>query len=1178
MPHNTPDTAYIQTDPNCIGEHFIKARGKLFEHIAKIAEEMGRIAKSASEEREKSTRKLNAGEWYQNVVSILGERGSGKTILLLSACACLIKDKDSASESVREADKERKEQHEKICQKVENDILLPIIQPEYFGSEDTLITWVLTYLKDYIEDKNNGDKRDRFRAIKIKQYDNDVDDGVSPSEFIEEMRLSEALFSRKFSSNLAEQDVTAQDFQHETVKVIDSQFTFMRNWRKLINKLIVKDEEGRAKSTSTERKDHPFLIIPIDDADLNPATLPIILQQIQILQHPNVLFLFSVHKKSLHSMMYISQLELNTNRVDSRPVVNFGNLIQHGLRDVEDVRVDAWDKIEKFLPRKYRVEIQPLPPKERLNFKPLIKKKKTDKGKATPTFLQLLEQIPLDVFGNKRLKDITQFFDLAQSFRRCPLVAGKECKNYCSSFLSPSCPAVTSNTSTPQFPQLQRGTSHAISFCKVCELSRSDSGGKSCRSSKIGKTFSKYKAAIQTQNKGEIEQLTNELAPIPSVYTDALPKYPRAMEQVYKILYRWVDDIESIKTKNNEDDKNNKVIDGKAIEKKKKREAKELQVSISLAVKALLTACLEYIPQMPRAFHRRIKFIDNSNPTSKHPIQIDFETDGLTNRIEASAEGIEINASTDGNSSSILSIHSITNYLMHVPGRIRVTYDHEEKPYVIPNEWDYRETKKNKRTNANGDVVTKETKFYTVPNEYFALYNLAYDLTTSKGVFGRTSNNNQYHMRDNSPVSIFSVRAGTSSLFTNCFCAMPRWYRVADYNLFAVAWNDLVQHVDDIMRTLSAENIIPNNHVLSDWVVLSLLRIHICLEMNCSPFLVTEHETNALLKKIEGDQTWSQNDEFFSPILRSVKQGLYSVMEYIKLKSQEHALPKHHQAFKTWVEYGLPMLSIGDYVSEGLGNWIAYQWIMLLITNDDGKNGPRACFQTSKCDQKCLQALEEKYGLTGLRDSNDKSSHACDSCAYPRFRLVQWILNNPKQTQIMTKHNSQYFLQEYAKKLQIFHQLKPTANLLKLALKEFLPESSHFDDSLRKVTIRLRNLERQLQREKIRYRAIEKIANERLTNDANSPRHISSEEKLLSQSIRMTILEQKLKEAQKKKNEIQSQIEAQRSSGSPAGETEKYKKMLENLKKQWIDDNNVYENITIAMKEAEKAIKVSGGN
>jgi len=490
MSHRS-DTAYIHTNPNCIGEHAIKARSEIFAHIDEIAKEMGTIAKTASNDAG-IPRKLRAGDWYQNVVSILGERGSGKTILLLSACACLVHDKNTYTGTDRE------DKHEKIHQKVHGDILLPIIQPEYFGQEDTLITWILTYLKDYIEDKSN---QERFKKIEIKQDDdNEHEVGIRLSEFVDRLRQDETLFSRKFSSHLAAQDVTASDFQLETLAVVDSHARFMSDWKNLVNKLIVTKEIHK---TSTERENRPFLIIPIDDADLNPAALPVILQQIQILQHPNVLFLFSVNEKSLHSMMYISQLELNTNRSDTRPVVNFDNLIERKLREVEDVRTDAVAKIDKFLPRKYRVQIQPLSPKDRLNYKPLINNDKNE------TFVQLLKKIPMQILFGSRSQDVSQLFDLAQSFERCPI----------------------------------EDTQIDSPYCEVCQLryppqSKEQGSGKPinhCGNPNVKKLYGDY----EKEKTKEIEQELGRLSPpIPSIYVDALPKYPRAMNQLYQILQR----------------------------------------------------------------------------------------------------------------------------------------------------------------------------------------------------------------------------------------------------------------------------------------------------------------------------------------------------------------------------------------------------------------------------------------------------------------------------------------------------------------------------------------------------------------------------------------------------------------------------------------------------------------
>ena len=983
MSQNISDTAYIHTYPNCIGEHAIKARGEIFAHIAEIAEEMGTIAQTTSNDAE-NPRKLRAGDWYQNVVSILGERGSGKTILLLSAHTCLGRNNASQDERIQDDDikKDEAKKYEKTNQKVDNDILLPIIQPEYFGPEDTLITWILTFLREYVEDKSN---EERFKKIEIKQNDEDEHEvGISTSEFIDRLRHDETLFSRKFSFHLAEQDVTTSDFQLETLAVVDAHARFMLDWKKLVNKLIVKNENKRDESKATDRKNHPFLIIPIDDADLNPAALPVILQQLQILQHPNVLFLFSAHEKSLRSMMYISQLELNTNRADTRPVVNFTSLIKQGLRDAEDVRIDTTNKIEKILPRKYQVKIQPLSPRDRLNFKPLVKTEQNDKNislsddvvsalhflsktvdcnkldglpekikkvrsknkneeDVTPTFLQLLEKIPLDIFGDRRYEKLSHFFDLSQFFKRCPFDGEIDCKNTLQ--CKKDCHLKEHKTKPAGTP---------LPYCKVCELcSKPPQNSKEQLSQNV----------LFCQNKATYGQESSSLSsPIPSIYVDALPKYPRAMEQVYKNLNRCVEDILPVYTQY----KQLLETDTDVVNTERQGRAKELREKISHAVKALLTSCLGRIPLLPHAFEERIKFVENPNPTSKRPILIEFETDHLHNLITASGDGIEIFASESGGNAHILSIHAITNHVMTIPGKIIYNKGNVENPHHIPSGWKFHGNRKLKNDEMSH---IKEAKLYRVPDEYFAIYNLAHDLTTRNMVFGSASNSEQYQMRDGSPVSIFSVQDTSSYKNTDCYCAMPRWYRIANFNLFALAWNNLVLQVGEIIGDLSLK---PGNHDLSDWVVLSLFRIHVCFEMNYSPFVVAQEEVNIvrnnILAKAKEESGRNQEeigaiqsyDNLIEKIQKFVHIGFASVMEHIKIEAGKRVLPRHHRAFKTWVEYGLPMLSNERYVSGALKTWITERWIELLILINAQQD---VCSQFERVNEQIEQAKKNTKEL-----------------------------------------------------------------------------------------------------------------------------------------------------------------------------------------------------------------------
>ena len=60
-------------------------------------------------------------------------------------------------------------------------------------------------------------------------------------------------------------------------------------------------------------------------------------------------------------------------------------------------------------------------------------------------------------------------------------------------------------------------------------------------------------------------------------------------------------------------------------------------------------------------------------------------------------------------------------------------------------------------------------------------------------------------------------------------------------------------------------------------------------------------------------------------------------MRCISETAKKRALPRHQQAFRTWVQYGLPLLSTKKYVSDSLSNWIFDLWKKLLT--EDGTLG-----------------------------------------------------------------------------------------------------------------------------------------------------------------------------------------------------------------------------------------------
>ena len=120
--------------------------------------------------------KRDSYDQNDNVITLFGDSGSGKTTLLLSVCGCLLLP-DKAP----------------LSQRHPNDIVLPVVNPERFGTGDTLISWVLGLLLRYINDQPN-----RFRGREINETYEISNPKHLPKykidEYLEVMQHNQALF------------------------------------------------------------------------------------------------------------------------------------------------------------------------------------------------------------------------------------------------------------------------------------------------------------------------------------------------------------------------------------------------------------------------------------------------------------------------------------------------------------------------------------------------------------------------------------------------------------------------------------------------------------------------------------------------------------------------------------------------------------------------------------------------------------------------------------------------------------------------------------------------------------------------------------------------------------------------------------------------------------------------
>jgi len=372
------------------------------------------------------------------VISIFGGRGSGKTTLLLRICAVLQRkweDEKQLSDYL-EAPTDFFKQFEA------DDIVLPIIMPERFADHDTLAGWILAFIHAYVMESPDKYKKvpiwtgrsKRGREARDRECgrysDSERNRRAKDWDLISEIRLlqrRETLISRQFAQGLAEHSTKGVDFSEESLRLMDTAADFCDRWDTVVRALLSVHEpkSGENKEDSVR----PFLVIPIDDADLNPNALPWVLRQMRWLQHPRVVFLFTADHDTLRNAVMAKMLEKNNPSAppfSDNMAVLFTHKADTHIKN-EQFREQLDRRLIKTLPLSGRVELPLLTAGECLDFIPIDNPAmyRDYREKSDPvtedhkmTFMELLGKIKMCHAANPKCDSMADYFDLSKRIGR----------------------------------------------------------------------------------------------------------------------------------------------------------------------------------------------------------------------------------------------------------------------------------------------------------------------------------------------------------------------------------------------------------------------------------------------------------------------------------------------------------------------------------------------------------------------------------------------------------------------------------------------------------------------------------------------------------------------------------------------------------------------------------------
>ncbi|ADL50743.1 hypothetical protein [Clostridium cellulovorans] len=305
------------------------------------------------EEKECASKdKIRDKERPNNVISILGGRGSGKTSVALTIYNSL-----------------RNNNSEKNL-----DSILNIIDPSKFNVEDNALGWIIYSFENDIEKW----KKDNSQNI---NYCNDIkNDGLYTK--YEELKTN-YIHSRKFyRENLSAITESRYEYDKINEKISSADRNLEKSFREFIEELC-NVKRGSCKSSDDSGINEPMIFITFDDVDLCPEKGPEILELIlNYLSHPNIVCIvlgdYATFSESLIIDLWKksnipSQLEKDTKANNNNTI--FNNIVRR-----------ADDILGKVLPYKYRFELKDLELMDRLHFTPF------GKGKM-PKLYELIDKI-----------------------------------------------------------------------------------------------------------------------------------------------------------------------------------------------------------------------------------------------------------------------------------------------------------------------------------------------------------------------------------------------------------------------------------------------------------------------------------------------------------------------------------------------------------------------------------------------------------------------------------------------------------------------------------------------------------------------------------------------------------------------------------------------------------------
>ncbi|MDS1002022.1 hypothetical protein P9J83_00685 [Clostridium sporogenes] len=331
-------------------EALLPTYGNIFEQIDKFMNKAKELNDKKSDEKKE----------YNNIFSILGGRGTGKTSVLLTV-----------KKQIENDDYNKDDVHG-------YDIILPLIVPDDMGENSDTLGWIITYISKQVEEVNNRyieylrkreirkRKEDLFEKYCIKKEEAPL------KKYLK--KLQESYYFRKpaYYEILIKEYIGKREYIGDTKEALEADQKLIENFFQCIEELIKVKRE-------LNEKIEPLIYFFFDDVDISAKRgFEVLISIMRYLNHPNVVIFISgdynVFLETVTLQFLKNEDLLNKDLMGKSFILNSEDVNKIKLDNFDSTALElrknrSYDFLKKIMPPAFRYEMPLLSNKQKCEFK-----------------------------------------------------------------------------------------------------------------------------------------------------------------------------------------------------------------------------------------------------------------------------------------------------------------------------------------------------------------------------------------------------------------------------------------------------------------------------------------------------------------------------------------------------------------------------------------------------------------------------------------------------------------------------------------------------------------------------------------------------------------------------------------------------------------------------------------